>query len=68
MKINTKTKHKKNSTITTTDEKRIFHVVSNGHLSQKQLNKLYDAIVESKVFEGDKFMVTDSTIEVRRIG
>jgi hypothetical protein len=70
MKTKTKTKHsgsKVKSTTKTTEDRKIFHVIVNSNLTQKQLDKFCEAIIESKVFEGDKFLVTPGNVEIRRI-
>jgi Sec7-like guanine-nucleotide exchange factor len=72
MKTKTKIKHSKNASRTTTstttsEDRKIFHIVVNGDLSQKQLNKICEAISKSNVFEDDKFLVTPGNIEIRRI-
>jgi hypothetical protein len=67
--MKTKTKIVKNgdTTVHTTTEKKGYHVVVDKDASQYQLKKLRDVIEKSGIFEDDNFIVTTSSIEIRRI-
>jgi hypothetical protein len=48
-------------------QKRIFQIVVDG-LSKKQRDAIAAAIAETGVFDQDEFVVTDSNVQIIRIG